>query len=79
MAKHWPDDLAAMRALSPTEYVASALRTELRNNPALAAAQAQMAALRKENKQLQMERDILEKARAWFARRNEPTSPPFTR
>jgi transposase len=36
----------------------------------------ELARLRRENRRLQMERDILAKATAWFAARGEKTSTP---
>lgn len=35
----------------------------------------ELARLRRENRQLKMERDILAKATAWFARKNDVSSP----
>jgi len=37
--------------------------------------QAELARLRKENKQLRLERDILSKAAAWFARETDAVPP----
>ena len=38
----------------------------------------ELVRLRRENRRLQQERDILAKATAWFAGRNEQTSTPST-
>jgi transposase len=38
----------------------------------------ELARLRRENRQLRMERDILAKATAWFAARKDGTSTPST-
>ena len=35
--------------------------------------------LRRENRQLKMERDILAKATAWFAKKGDPTSTPSSK
>ena len=40
---------------------------------------AELVALRKENRQIKLERDILAKATAWFANNNAAASTPFTR
>jgi transposase len=40
---------------------------------------AELLALRKENRQIKMERDILAKATAWFANSNATVSTPSTR
>ncbi len=40
---------------------------------------AELLALRKENRQIKLERDILAKAAAWFAGRSEQTPTAFTR
>jgi transposase len=40
---------------------------------------AELLALRKENRQIKLERDILAKATAWFANSNAIASTPFTR
>ena len=70
-----PDDLA--REFEPTgqsirSWVAQAARNEGRQEeliPGLAAAERdELVRLRRENKQLRLERDILSKAAAWFAR-----------
>ncbi len=70
-----PDDLA--REFEPTaqsirSWVALADRSEGRREeavPGLSAAERdELARLRRENKQLRLERDILSKAAAWFAR-----------
>ena len=70
-----PDDLA--REFEPTgqairSWVAQADRHEGRREeliPGLAAAERdELVRLRRENKQLRLERDILSKAAAWFAR-----------
>ena len=70
-----PDDLA--REFEPTghsirTWVAQADRNEGRRGeliPGLAAAERdELIRLRRENKQLRLERDILSKAAAWFAR-----------
>ena len=70
-----PDDLA--REFEPTAqsirtWVAQADRSEGRREeatPGLTAAERdELARLRRENKQLRLERDILSKAAAWFAR-----------
>src|SRR5271154_3826907 len=70
-----PDDLA--REFEPTghsirAWVAQAERNEGRGGeltPGLAvAARDELIRLRRENKQLRLERDILSKAAAWFAR-----------
>src|SRR3954470_3870263 len=70
-----PDDLA--REFEPTghsirAWVAQADRNEGRRAemaPGLAAAERdELIRLRRENKQLRLERDILSKAAAWFAR-----------
>ena len=39
----------------------------------------ELVALRRQVRQLQMERDILSKATAWFAGKSEPTLTPSTR
>lgn len=54
---------AAIDAGQPLERLSSAERTEL-------------ARLRRENRRLQVERDILAKATAWFAARSEKTFTP---
>ena len=70
-----PDDLA--REFEPTgqsirSWVAQAARNEGRREeliPGLAAAERdELVRLRRENKQLRLERDILSRAAAWFAR-----------
>jgi transposase len=70
-----PDDLA--REFEPTghsirAWVAQAERNEGRRaelTPGLATAERdELIRLRRENKQLRLERDILSKAAAWFAR-----------
>jgi transposase len=70
-----PDDLA--REFEPTgqsirSWVGQADRNEGRRaelTPGLAAAERdELIRLRRENKQLRLERDILSKAAAWFAR-----------
>ena len=70
-----PDDLA--REFEPSghsirAWVAQAGRNEGRREkmaPALTAAERdELIGLRRENKQLRLERDILSKAAAWFAR-----------
>jgi transposase len=70
-----PDDLA--REFEPTgqsirSWVAQADRNEGRREeliPGLAAVERdELVRLRRENKQLRLERDILSKAAAWFAR-----------
>lgn len=70
-----PDDLA--REFEPTghsirAWVAQADRSEGRRAelpPGLSAAERdELIRLRRENKQLRLERDILSKAAAWFAR-----------
>ncbi|MBV9828177.1 MAG: hypothetical protein JO001_21290 [Alphaproteobacteria bacterium] len=70
-----PDDLG--REFEPTSHsirswVAQADRNEGRqaeSTPGLAAAERdELIRLRRENKQLRLERDILSKAAAWFAR-----------
>ena len=70
-----PDDLA--REFEPTghsilAWVAQADRNEGRRielTPGLSAAERdELIRLRRENKQLRLERDILSKAAAWFAR-----------
>ena len=40
---------------------------------------AELVALRKENRQIKLERDILAKATAWFANKSDQISTPFTR
>ena len=40
---------------------------------------AELLALRKENRQIKMERDILAKATAWFANKGDQTFTPSTR
>jgi transposase len=40
---------------------------------------AELLALRKENRQIKLERDILAKATAWFANKGDPTYTPSTR
>ena len=40
---------------------------------------AELVALRKENRQIKLERDILAKATAWFANNNAAASTPFMR
>jgi transposase len=40
---------------------------------------AELIALRKENRQIKMERDILAKATAWFANKGDQTFTPSTR
>jgi transposase len=40
---------------------------------------AELLALRKENRQIKMERDILAKATAWFANKGDQTYTPSTR
>ena len=50
------------------------------NRSSAVSAEAQeLIQLRKENKQLRLERDILSKATAWFASNGAPTSTPSTR
>ena len=70
-----PDDLA--REFEPTvqsirSWVSSADKKEGRREEALPGLSAverdELARLRRENKQLRVERDILSKAAAWFAR-----------
>ena len=70
-----PDDLA--REFEPTgqsirNWIADADRQESRREevlPALSVAERdELVRLRRENKQLRVERDILSKAAAWFAR-----------
>ena len=70
-----PEDLA--REFEPTAqsicaWVAQADRAEGRREEAApgldAAERDELARLRRENKQLRLERDILSKAAAWFAR-----------
>ena len=38
----------------------------------------ELVRLRRENRQIKLERDILAKATAWFAAKSEKTSPPST-
>ena len=40
---------------------------------------AELIALRRENRQIKLERDILAKATAWFAGKSDPMSTPSTR
>jgi len=47
-------------------------------SPDRQAEQAELARLRKENRQLKIERDILSKATAWFAHHGAPTPPSST-
>jgi transposase len=70
-----PDDLA--REFEPTGHSIRAWVTQADRNegrgveltPGLAAAERdELIRLRRENKQLRLERDILSKAAAWFAR-----------
>jgi transposase len=70
-----PDDLA--REFEPTaqsipNWIAKADKKEGRREEVLpglnAAEQDELSRLRRENKQLRLERDILSKAAAWFAR-----------
>ena len=74
-ARRSPEDLA--REFEPTAqaiaaWVATADRQDGRREEALpslvASERDELARLRRENKQLRVERDILSKAAAWFAR-----------
>ena len=48
-------------------------------SPLGASERQELMALRRRVKQLQLERDILSKATAWFAGKSEPTFTPSTR
>ena len=80
-----PEDLA--REFEPTaqsirDWVARADRQEGRREeapPGLSAAEREeLARLRRENKQLRLERDILSRAAAWFARETGPPPSGFS-
>ena len=61
------------RAATAVESIASVA-------PGLHASErAELLALRRENRQIRLERDILAKATAWFANSNATASTPFTR
>jgi transposase len=47
--------------------------------PLSANERAELIALRRENRQIKLERDILSKATAWFANKGEPTFTTSTR
>ena len=74
-----PDELA--REFEPTaqsirNWVAQAERNEGRRNDGLTTAEREeLNRLRRENRQLRLEREILSKAAAWFARETN-TVPP---
>lgn len=56
--------------------VAAAAPSPASTAPLSATEREELARLRRELKRVQMERDILAKATAWFAARNEKTSTP---
>jgi transposase len=62
---HWIGQDARRRGVSPSDTLNESERDELRR-------------LRQELAKVQQERDILAKATAWFAARNEKTSTPST-
>lgn len=74
-----PDELAA--EFEPTaQTIRNWIKQAERDNgvrpDALSAAEkAELARLRRENKQLRLEREILSKAAAWFARETEVVPP----
>lgn len=74
-----PEELA--REFEPTaqtirNWVAQADRNEGRRTDGLSTAERQeLARLRRENRQLKMEREILAKAAAWFARETDSIPP----
>jgi transposase len=74
-----PADLA--KEFEPTaksihEWVAQADRDDgLRQDGLTTAEREELRRLRKENKQLKLEREILAKATAWFARETESIQP----
>ena len=78
-----PDDLARefeLTAQSIRNWIALADKKEGRREevlPGLSAAERdELSRLRRENKQLRVERDILSKAAAWFAREKRPQDAP---
>jgi len=74
-----PDELAA--EFEPTaqtirNWIKQAERDHGQRQDGLTSAEkAELARLRKENKQLRLEREILSKAAAWFARETEAVPP----
>lgn len=74
-----PDELAA--EFEPTaqtirNWIKQAERDNgVRPDDLSAAEKAELARLRRENKQLRLEREILSKAAAWFARETEVVPP----
>ena len=71
-AGRWPEELAKEfepSAQAIRNWVAQADRDEGRRSDGLPNAERiELSRLRKENKQLRLEREILSKAAAWFAR-----------
>lgn len=67
-------------AQTSSNWVAQAARDKGRPLPGKeglsSAEREELARLRRENRQLKMERDILAKATAWFAAKGEKTSTP---
>ena len=59
---------------------ASAVESSVSIAPTLHASErAELIALRRENRQIKLERDILAKATAWFANKSDQTFTPSTR
>jgi transposase len=77
-----PEDLA--REFEPTaqsisNWVAQADRDAGRRTDGLTTAErAELTRLRRENRQLKVERDILSKAAAWFAQETAPNTKRFS-
>ena len=74
-----PEDLSG--EFEPTaqaiwNWVRQADRDESRSQTGLSSAEREeLSRLRRENRQLRQERDILAKAAAWFARKTDVTTP----
>ena len=72
-----------MSAGSIANWVARAAADEGKSRPGkdvlTTAEREELIRLRRENRRLQTERDILAKATAWFAGQSEKTSTPSTR
>lgn len=71
LAKEFEPSAQAIR-----NWVAQAARDEGRGDDGLTTAErAELSRLRRENKQLKLEREILSKAAAWFARETDVIPP----
>lgn len=83
LAGRKPNELALEFGCHVTSIQGWIKQSQSNANPhrsAVVSAEAQeLIQLRKENKQLRLERDILSKATAWFASNGAPTSTPSTR